>query len=249
MRGEARAQRGPACAEPIEIAARHEPSGFVRLGFEQIDGAVAIEVTVEESDGLCSWIVPRAVHAPVARHDVEASVAIEISRRDAVPPAGAFVQAERGGGLPQLALVVLINANRPPLAGENQFRKSIAIQIAEDRAADESSFCERGGVGCVEFQDAAVIAKKLRARRLGIASGDQPPTGEHVEIAVAIHVRDGDRSRHGCGGADGLQRGHRGCAGRCGIEFDFHQRRDIRGGIAVVRLACQQRDFTRTRRP
>src|SRR5437870_901512 len=79
-----------------------------------------------------------AVESPVGGDDVQLAIAIQVARRDSVPPAFEFSQTEILGDFAELAMLIAKNADRAPFASQHQLRKTIAIQIGEDGAADQS---------------------------------------------------------------------------------------------------------------
>ena len=68
--------------------------------------------------------------------------------------------------------------HRPPLAGENQFGKAVAIQIAPGRAADQSHFLQHPGIFHVQLQPFAIVPKYSRRRGFRKTSGDDAPADE-----------------------------------------------------------------------
>src|SRR5437016_12449499 len=102
------------------------------------------------------------VLAPIAGDDVQPAVAIQITGSDSVPPAsqvgecrvlsvecrirGWYKREVRFG---ESAMIVVEDPDRAPFAGQDQFRESIAIQIAPDRTADHSNVLKQFGIGCI----------------------------------------------------------------------------------------------------
>src|SRR3954469_7877466 len=90
------------------------------------------------------------------------------------------------------------DANRTPIAGQDQIGRTVAIQIAPDGAADKADLCKQSVVRFIRHQASVAIEVNARGRGLRIAPGEDPSTDEQVERAISVDVGDGKRS--GAGG-------------------------------------------------
>src|ERR1044071_2031037 len=101
-------------------------------------------------------------------------------------------------------MVVVENPDRAPLAGEEQLRKPISIQIAPAGAADEADTFENFGIGLIERERAILIPEYPRTDWLRIVAGLNPAADEKLQIAVPIHIANGQRPDTGVGAGDGI---------------------------------------------
>ena len=124
-----------------------------------IDHAVFIEVTIRHPQRFleCIGVFIFAVTTPVAGHDVQSAVAIEITQGHAVPPALVAVQAKGFGGIGEFAGIVTQHHDRPPFQGQHQIGVAIQIQIAKDSAANQPQFFEGRIIHGIRLEFAVLI--------------------------------------------------------------------------------------------
>src|ERR1043166_349133 len=91
----------------------------------------------------------------------------------------------------QLAMIVLENFKRPPFAGQHQFGKTVAVEVAPERAADQTDVFQKGAIGFNGHELALLLAEKPRAGGVRISSGQKASSDKHVQVAVAVEIRDG----------------------------------------------------------
>src|SRR5438874_2554234 len=80
------------------------------------------------------------------------------------------------------------DANGPPFTGQNQFGKTISIQITPNRAADQTNLFQPVTVLLIKLPRRGMVAINPRGSRLRIPSGDNPATGEQFQIAVTVDI-------------------------------------------------------------
>ena len=121
----------------IQVAPRHHfVEALVKMRLQHLAGPAAIEVAEINPQRLRQVALVFVVAPPVARHDVQPAVAVEISRRHSVPPALVFVQAQFGRDFAQFPASIRKHPHRSPLARQNQLGQPIPVQIAPHRPAD-----------------------------------------------------------------------------------------------------------------
>ncbi len=132
----------------------------------------------------------RRVAAPIRGDNVESAVAVEVARGNCIPPTVQGVESGKlrvesaNGRVPrrESAVVIAEDFDRTPVTRENEFRKSVASEIAENSAGDEAEFMPLDR----QFVVVAVVAVKSTA-------GSNPTAEENIEIAVSVDVSDCNR--------------------------------------------------------
>ncbi len=165
------------------------------FGLDQINRAPTCEIGVTQSKRLCGRRTIRTVQAPVAGDDVGPPISIQIRSVHSGPPARLFRESKLSRDFRKLARIVFENANRPPFARQNQFRKTVSIQITPNRAGDKSNGLKDTIVGRVNRPASVLIPKNHRRRGLWITPGKAPAPDEQIEIAVPVDVAKRERSR------------------------------------------------------
>src|SRR6185436_11231948 len=87
------------------------------------------------------------------------------------------------------AVIVLEDPNRPPFARHDKLRKTVPIQVRENRAADKPQ--RRPFLRQLELP--ALVAKQPRWRGLRVTTRDDAPAHEQIEIPIPIDVRKRQR--------------------------------------------------------
>ena len=136
----------------------------------------------------------RRVQSPVGGDDVGATVGVEIAGGHALPQAGQPAEAKRLGHLAECALRVLEHPHRPPLGRQDQLGEPVAVEVAEDRAVHQPKHLAQCAAD--RLKTTRGVPQQHRGARLRIMPRDRAATDEHVEVAVGIDVRHGDRPRH-----------------------------------------------------
>src|SRR5437667_7899866 len=139
------------------------------------------------------------VRCPISGDDVHFAFAIQVAGSDAVPPTNVLIEAQFFSDLMKFAPIIREDPNRPPLARQNQFRKTIVIQIAENSAADEPDVGKNLAVSWVLDELPLVVAQKLRGGGGGITTGDHSSTDKDIQISITIHVGHCERTGAGTG--------------------------------------------------
>src|SRR5215475_7243031 len=85
-------------------------------------------------------------------------------------------------------MIILEDAYGTPLAREDQFRKSVAVQVAPDSRANHPHVAQDFAVGFIEAEATSASPVDLRIHRLGILPGPNSATDEQIQIAIAIYV-------------------------------------------------------------
>src|SRR5947208_2820336 len=106
--------------------------------------------------------LPGGVESPVAGDDVEPTIAVKIPGGDAVPPADKSVEAEIRCDFTELAGLILKHPQWPPLTGQDQLRKPVAVQITEHRATDQADILQHLAVRRVQHEPSSLIAIQRR---------------------------------------------------------------------------------------
>ena len=92
------------------------------------------------------------------------------------------------------AMVISENLERTPFAREDQFWKTIPFQIAPDRAADQTDLVQHLTTVCIKNQPPASLTKEARGGRLRVEARNYTSPHKHIETAIAIEVRHGQRT-------------------------------------------------------
>ncbi len=123
----------------------------VEIGFNRVDGSVAVEIAVIEPEWLRAQmgLIPR-VASPIGRDDIQPAIIVEIGRRNTIPEALESIQSELVRDFLEVTLVVLEDAKRAPVQGQNQLRQAVAVQIAEDGATNQADFVEQRTVSLIQ---------------------------------------------------------------------------------------------------
>src|SRR5437660_1143902 len=87
-----------------------------------------------------------------------------------------------------MAVIVVEDADRAPLAREDQLRKSISIKIAHDRAADQPNMLQCLGVIGIEHKLSGCAPINARAGRFGIVPGNNAATDEQIQSSVPVEI-------------------------------------------------------------
>src|ERR1044071_1220400 len=129
---------------------RHER---VVIRFQQIYAPGFVKVTIVYPQGLLAIVL--IVLSPIRGDQVHATIAIEISDCDPVPPARQGVEGgklrveccrfgpgNRKVGSRKFAMIVVEDKDGPPFAGQDQFRITITIQITPNRPTDQAHMLE-----------------------------------------------------------------------------------------------------------
>ncbi len=174
--------------------------GFAVEGFDEIGGAASGQVAEVEADRLDELAGIPGVTAPITDDQIGSAVAIEIAGGETAPPAGEAIQAEGGGGVAELAAVVAEDADRPPLAGEDEFGKAIVVEVGEARGGDQAEVAKERRGGGVGTPATLAMAKEFGGGRAGIVAGADAAGGEEFERAIAIEIGGGKRPEGGVPG-------------------------------------------------
>src|SRR5438046_371727 len=83
------------------------------------------------------------VSAPVAGDDVHETIVIKVTDRDTIPRTDPLRESEVCSNFGESAVSKCINSDRPPLAGEKQFRNAVSVEIAPSCGAHEADVFER----------------------------------------------------------------------------------------------------------
>ena len=179
--------------------------------FEEIHAAVSRKISVIKQGGMVRRGGVITVEAPIAGDNVETSVLVEIADSDSLPPSGELQETQRFGRFEKPAVIIVEDSEWSPVTGEDQFRESVRVEVAENSRADQARLFKTVDLAVSRFEYAAVVPEEVRAGRFRITSGNGPPSDKQVEIAVAVDV--GNRHRSDCGKRGearkqfGLQRG------------------------------------------
>ena len=87
------------------------------------------------------------IEPPIASHDVRPAVAVEVASRHPCPPPGVLAQAPLRSDVAKFPGLILEEPDRSPFTGQDQLRKTIAIQVAPHRSTDQSDFVQHSSVG------------------------------------------------------------------------------------------------------
>src|SRR6059036_3580371 len=99
----------------------------------------------------------------------------------------------------EASTVVSEDFDRSPFAGEDQFRKTIAVEIAPHGSSDTADFFQEMAVGCIQLQLLSIVAKEARRSGLWPATRNDTATNEEIQLPITVHVRHGQRSATGIG--------------------------------------------------
>ena len=133
------------------------------MGFEQVDAAGAVEVAVVEAQGLIAMPFVSGILAPVRGEDIHASIAVHIAGGDAVPPASEWFHTECFGDLEVTAArVAAKDPERAPVAGQDEFGDGVAVEVAENGAADHSEAGPEVTVHGIFHEAPLLIEEQLR---------------------------------------------------------------------------------------
>ena len=194
--GKAFQHRGNGGAEILPGSPRIEPVAFI-VGFDQLLGAIALEITGEQQRGMAGVGPVLGVQAEIAHDIIDPAIFVEIRRCDRRPPPG----ARRGKArllrpvLKPLALVVVEILHVAPLERQQQVRPPVAVHVAPERRGNHANFAQTGreGVGHI-LKPAAMIHEQGAARGEGVESGHDSRAQENIQPSVAIEIGRGYRT-------------------------------------------------------
>src|SRR5215472_9658722 len=83
----------------------------------------------------------------------------------------------------KFAAVIMKNVNWPPVARQNQFRETIAIQIAKNRAANQANLFERLRIHHIDLPLIPIVTKDPRRDRLRITPRDNTTPNKQFKFA------------------------------------------------------------------
>jgi hypothetical protein len=135
------------------------------------------------------------IDPPVARDDVEPAVAVEVARGNALPQAGERIEARVISQLCELPALIVEQAQRSPLAGENEVGKAVTVEVAPDRAIDKARIREGARVLGVDGPTAVDLAEYARVGGCRILAGHDLAASKEVEVAITVDVRERQRAR------------------------------------------------------
>ena len=181
----------------VQVDRLHAPAptaGAHLRGARRLPEAVAADVQVERVAG-----PRRAVDRPARRYagdvPVRAAVAVQVGHGAAHAvrlASGAGGEGEVGEGAVALVAVV---AARTEVAGHDQLRVAVAVQVDELRGKGDHPIVGNAGAGA-HFREAAVA---VVAEQHVAADAGRPIAREQVEVAVQVVVPE--RRRHAAGAA------------------------------------------------
>src|SRR5207249_2776930 len=111
---------------------------LIIVGLDHVHRPVAGQVPVVNLPRMFPARAILAVQSPVARHNIHSPVAVEVPHVHPVPPARVTAQSPSLGHFFQLPSLIVEHFDRSPFAGQHQVGFPVAVQIAEDRPADQA---------------------------------------------------------------------------------------------------------------
>ena len=111
-------------------------SDRIEFGLDNVDCIPSREIAEKRSDWLPGVRLIGAVESPVCGDDIQSAIAIDVACCHSIPPTGVARKTEFAGDVVQLALVILKHPYGPPFTSQNQFWKTVAVQITPDGPAD-----------------------------------------------------------------------------------------------------------------
>lgn len=122
--------------------------------------------------------------APVSGDQIQSSIAIKVSRRDAIPPAGKIVKPSLRGTLTQRwnsldhrvpsfqgPLLVSEDHQGHPMSGHNQFGKSIVVQMGKSGRSHEAQCVIGARESGVGGEGSLLVAEQVGWLGAGVTSG------------------------------------------------------------------------------
>src|SRR5437773_9510586 len=85
-------------------------------------------------------------------------------------------------------MIVAEDFYRTPFASQNQFRQTVSIQIAEDRATHQANVSQTPGVFHIGREFPTCASKDQRGSRFWITSRHHSPTDKQVESAISNDI-------------------------------------------------------------
>src|SRR5262249_45286911 len=126
------------------------------------------------------------IASPITGCDVQFSVPVKITRRDAVPPTGISIHSPFVRHLAQFSFFIVKQFQRSPFASKNELWKTIAIQITPDGAADHPHILQHLVVSFIRLKPPFVEPKEPRTGRLRPTTGIYSSADEKFKVTVAI---------------------------------------------------------------
>jgi hypothetical protein len=176
--------------------------------------------------------VVTGIEAPIGGDDIGTSVAVEIAGGDGIPPTGevgeglggvgGFWLEDGGDAEGEPAELVIEDEEGAPFGGQDQFGKTVIIEITPDGAGDHAGLVEEGLGGGFGGEAVLIAAKEDGGGGARVGAGDDAVADEEVEVAIAVEIDGGD-------GAEGRVEGGKVGGGdeeelgAVGGEGDFHE--------------------------
>src|SRR4029450_4749042 len=91
----------------------------------------------------------------------------------------------------QTSTVITENSQRSPLAGQDQLRITVAVQVAPDSAADESNTFQHAAVLHLELPALSFVAVNMRRRGFGVTPWDHAGASEQFQSPIGVDVGQG----------------------------------------------------------
>src|SRR5947207_14440691 len=84
------------------------------------------------------------------------------------------------------ATLVAEDVQRSPFASQNQFGKTVSVQVAPDDAADQADLFQQTAV--LRIQLLPVAAIDSRGGGLRVTARNHATTDKQIEVAISVHI-------------------------------------------------------------
>ena len=164
-----------------------------------VDAAVVVKILEDQFGGLGIAGPALRVEAVIARHEVGATVAVQVVDEQAIPPAPAGFFEKMSRLIGPFPPVLPKHRDRHPLTHQHQFGTAVAVQVGPGAVAHQPDAFERGGEagGLVRKTAVPVVDEQVTPGCFGVAARHHPPAHEQVGVLVAVEI-----ARHHAAGAD-----------------------------------------------
>ena len=189
-------QIGQHRGQPVPIAER-APAPLMFPDLDHLQGALAQPLTGHQRHAgrLHQFVLGVATH--IARHEIHASIAIKISRRQTGPDPGVTEQSPRLRHVLEAGSLIEETPDRPPLERHDQIAVAVVVDIEEHRPTHPPEILEGPAPVVGPNEGSVLIPQAQRRGRLREPPGHAPPGDKPVEISVLIDVGQDDGSQTG----------------------------------------------------
>ena len=191
--------------QPIAIAERTADS-LPLPHFHQLQGSLSQPFPENQAHaGRLNHLV-LGVPPHIARHQIHAAIAIEITDGQTVPKTGVILETPRLGDVLKATALIEKTPQRSPLQGKHQIAVAIVVDIHKHRPTHPPQIAEWHAPVVGHHQGSVIVPQAHRRRGFGKPPWNSATGYKPIEVAVLIHV-----CQHNGSHAEETHRKHRRC--------------------------------------